>query len=392
MFKYKINFTLLLIALFAISACKEHEELIQPVEDGAFPVVSNITSSFFDIANLEGTNVAFDLATEGAAQINSIDIWKSYNGGPAIAHSNVGNPATVSLNLGDVLNGLTDADGNSVSTESLALGDNIQLSFRLNTSDGRALISNQFFDAPVSCASIEAGAIPVFSNVVSDFFAFNDLDGANVTFDITTEGAADIVSIDILKSYNDGPVVAHNTVTNPSTVSIDLSDALNGLIDADGNSVSTDSLSLGDKIQFSFMLNASDGCTLTSDQFFDAPVSCPSSLDGTYLLTSNVLFSDFGPKMYEYEITLTNAGGGKYPLEDITGGAWGINYAAEYGASARAGTLNDICDVLSIPEVDDQFGYTIVVTDLAIDENGVISYKWNDTFYDDNGEITLTPQ
>ena len=234
----------------------------------------------------------------------------------------------------------------------------------------------------------DTGALPIVSNITNDGI-FNLLDignaGVGFTINIDENSTADVASVIVNKSFNGGDLIEQTTVSSfPAQINIPVADAVSG------TGIGVGDLEVGDLFDFTFDVVTTDGRTLKNGVLIQVPASCPSNLAGVYMLHSEVLFADNGPQTYDYEITLE--GSGTYALEDVTGGAWGINYAALYGTSPRAGTLVDICDNLSIAPVSDQFGFEIVVTDLAKDADGVISYKWNDTGYDDNGEVTLTPQ
>lgn len=218
------------------------------------------------------------------------------------------------------------------------------------------------------------------------FFDFVDINSAIVSLDLLPLGDANVSSVDIYKSFNGGDAVKHATVNLPASVSINAAEACEGL------DVTPADLQIGDVFELSFQFNTDRGTLLTGTTY-DAVVKCVSDLGGTYEMFSDILFADNGPQQYTEMVELVDDGGGVYTFFDITGNAWGVNYAELYGASAREAVIVDVCDVLSVASVPDQFGFEIVVDEISLNpDTGVITWSWSDTGYDDNGVVTLTPQ
>ena len=138
----KNNFKLILLTLavvtFAITAC-EKEELPTTIynTEGAVALTSNVVNGFFDLTD-DNTFVGFDLATQGA-DVNSVLIRKTFTpaGGEESApidHATVSPPSNgINVTLADALNGF------SVTADDLAPGDEFNLYFTCNTTDGRTL-------------------------------------------------------------------------------------------------------------------------------------------------------------------------------------------------------------------------------------------------------------
>jgi hypothetical protein len=81
------------------------------------------------------------------------------------------------------------------------------------------------------------------------------------------------------------------------------------------------------------------------------PVSCPSDIGGTYLVTSTgVGCCGVAPiTNHLYTVTVTDDGGGAYSLSDFSGGAYDGLFCGPFGicGDASGGVVTDVCSVLS---------------------------------------------
>ena len=81
------------------------------------------------------------------------------------------------------------------------------------------------------------------------------------------------------------------------------------------------------------------------------PVSCPSDLAGTYLVSSTGIgCCGVNPITdYLYTVTVTDAGGGSYSLSDFSGGVYDGLFCGPFGicGDASGGNITDVCGTLS---------------------------------------------
>jgi len=149
-----IKVLLLLCVIFTYSACIEDpEEILEP--NGAVPVVTAVTDGFYDLINTSSVTPSFTLGVSGVG-VSSVTVQKSYNGSAPVTHGTVSSfPMDISISFNDMVNGL------SVNTDELEVGDNFDITFVCNTTDGRALTSATKVSIPVSCVSALAGMYDV---------------------------------------------------------------------------------------------------------------------------------------------------------------------------------------------------------------------------------------
>ncbi len=89
------------------------------------------------------------------------------------------------------------------------------------------------------------------------------------------------------------------------------------------------------------------------DVRIDYPVSCPSDLAGTYLVSTTADGCCGVPSIANFEatVTVTDDGGGTYTLSDLAAGAYDGLFCAAFGicgpTGAAPGQITDICGTLS---------------------------------------------
>lgn len=232
------------------------------------------------------------------------------------------------------------------------------------------------------------GAVIEVGNVASGFFNLTNLENAFVEFDIDAKGAA-ATGAKIFKSFNGGTPVEHSSVSSlPATIKVTLAEALNGL------NVAKEDLKVGDVIKFSFEASSAGGSYKTG-KTFDAVMSCPSDLAGTYAgTTSGTSTDDCCPGVVSAEkmVTITDLGDGNYSMGDFTSGLYFTWYEA-YGITADhdlTGTFSDVCGTLS-GTFAEPFGKNVELTGSVDAETGVITYTWT-SGWGDTAEVVLTPQ
>lgn len=138
------------LALILSSCADDPNELQDLTIDGAVVVIQNVAPDFFDLGDIANSFISFDISTKGAA-VSSLTIYKSYNGGDRIEHAKVSSlPATLSVTAAEAIDGL------GITFDDLAVGDNITLSFEVE-SNGTTYGSGTKQVIAVTCFSDLAG-------------------------------------------------------------------------------------------------------------------------------------------------------------------------------------------------------------------------------------------
>ncbi len=130
----------------------------QIARDGALPIVGAPSPNFYDLGNFGNATVAITLDKEeyGTAQVSSIDVWVSYDGGTP------GKLQTISSFPSDLTWAGPDAAAAAgVDVDSLELGKVFKFTFTLNMADGQVLSPGTKVDIPLSCPSDLAGMYDV---------------------------------------------------------------------------------------------------------------------------------------------------------------------------------------------------------------------------------------
>lgn len=227
-------------------------------------------------------------------------------------------------------------------------------------------------DLPVE----DKGAVISLSNVVG-FFDKTD-DASVFSFDAGTLGEA-VTSFDILKSYNGGDAVLHSSGNTPSSISITLAEALNGL------GVAIDDLAIGDAITFSFDNLATPSGAYPSGVTVNAGVACASLLAGTYDYSTEPWC---GGDPVTGQATWTEVGPGAYEVDDWAYGAYPACYGGFMAASWGELQLVDVCNQLSISGLDN-YSETWSFSSITVDGSNLI-LSWMNTYMDEAGTTTIT--
>ncbi len=144
----------LIAGLLVTSCTKEEDEnpFLNPDVKGAVVLVSNVVNGFFDLANPDASEIAFDVETKGET-VSSILIKKSVNGGGEVDHATISAPTTVNVSFNDALSGTGSTAGD------LEVGDVITLNFYVTTPSGT--FKGGSLGVDLSCASALAGMYSV---------------------------------------------------------------------------------------------------------------------------------------------------------------------------------------------------------------------------------------
>ena len=227
-------------------------------------------------------------------------------------------------------------------------------------------------DGGTSLRNFEGGIIANMQKDASTD-AFLDLvkvaSGENISISFNADIAlGEPTSTNIVGVYKAASGAVYNSVlfTNP-TLPENFTLSINDIIAAFSELSTTDDIKLGDVLSLTASFIRSDGRVLNTlnpdgtDNFsnnvknsvlytavIDYPVSCPSDIAGTYLVSSTSTGACCGvPPItdYEYIVTVTANGGGAYQLSDYSGGAFDGLFCAAFAicGDTSSGEITDVC-------------------------------------------------
>jgi len=227
-----------------------------------------------------------------------------------------------------------------------------------------------------SIIPLNDGAVPnmVKSTTTDSFFDLvKVLSGENVTVSFRAEVAqGNPASVDVVGIYRSslGPVYATTLFSNV-TLPQDYDISINDIVVAFDEINSSDDILLGDILTITLRFTMADGTVLniinddgnnnvgtniqTNVDLFtyaiNYPVSCPSDIGGTYLVSSTGIgCCGVAPiTNHQYTVTVTDNGGGSYTLSDYSGGAYDGLFCGPFGicGDASSGNITDVCGTLS---------------------------------------------
>lgn len=237
--KYYFNSSLLamvlLIVSFSFSSClfEDEEELFQT---GAAVTVADVTG-LFDFVDLDNSEVGFTLDVIEDSPVNSVVIFKSYNGGEKVEHATLSSfPAAVTVTPAQAVDGL------GLGVSDLMLQDDFTLSFAINMADGRTLQSATTQSIAVACVSALAGTYSVTTTYgYHDFLP--DFNPNTATVEIT-EVSPGTYSVEDLSGglYSVGPYSTAYTTTGIAATFTDVCDDISwsGVEDPWGDVIMTE--------------------------------------------------------------------------------------------------------------------------------------------------------
>lgn len=230
-------------------------------------------------------------------------------------------------------------------------------------------------DGGESFIPLNDGVVPNMQKLATgeafiDLFKIEDGDPVNLEFSAEvaqgTPASTDVVGIYRTAA---GPVynaTLFSGATLPQNYSLNTNDILAAFTELN----SSDDIKLGDILTITTRFTMPDGTVLnivnedgTSNtgsniqttvlfaSVINYPVTCPSDLGGTYLVTSTASgCCGVAPITdYEYTVTVTDNGGGSYALSDFSGGMYDGLFCTAFNicGDASGGNITDICNELS---------------------------------------------
>lgn len=246
---------------------------------------------------------------------------------------------------------------------------------------------NQFRDL----SQIEGGAI-ILGTDFNGFFNKVDPD-QEISFTVDTKGEA-VSSVILTKSYNGGTPIDVETI---SSFPLTLSYSLTGILDGFG--VDVDGTVPGDVISFGFRDVVTGSATYPSGLEIPFAVSCPSTLEGMYDVTTTYTSHDFLPDFSTNTTTaeIVKEGAGLYSVADFSGGLYASDgpYGTAYGTTGLPLEFSDVCGQISWTGQSDPWGAVIPLdggTNSVDPATGVITVSWFCEGYGETGVSVYTPQ
>ena len=144
--KFHFKYTLLAFAALLISVSCE-DDAKQPFDDfqkGAIPlfVAEDDDTGFIDLYNFGDSKMSFEIATEGEAAVQSVDVILTYNNSVTGESTNAKYttlttlPGAVTITFDQLMSAFSPED---VTADSLELGDSFSVNGYVMTTDGRYL-------------------------------------------------------------------------------------------------------------------------------------------------------------------------------------------------------------------------------------------------------------
>lgn len=152
-----ININLLLIIIVLATGCfKEHSEVLPGGENSASIIVTNVSSGFYNLLDLDNAEVSFSIdAAPNSQEIASVDILGSYNSvneADFVTITTVNSlPATITISAAQA------ASTAGIPVEDIAVGDIFRYKFRINTVSGNEVLPAASVNASAACPSALEG-------------------------------------------------------------------------------------------------------------------------------------------------------------------------------------------------------------------------------------------
>ncbi|WP_010663789.1 hypothetical protein [Marinilabilia salmonicolor] len=138
----------ILVAAFAFNGCDEEDEDPAGLRSaGIVPVISDISSSFFDLQDLDNAYVEFTVEASGEDEVSKVEIEATYNGETGSIGSYESLPATVTVTASEAVQAV------NATLDELALGDVVTLEVIVTSESGVRARSNVIINATFACES-----------------------------------------------------------------------------------------------------------------------------------------------------------------------------------------------------------------------------------------------
>lgn len=148
--------------LILIVSCDDtNENLVGQRGEAVSPNIESITSSFFDLSDLDNAFVEFVVNAEFPSEVSKVYIKVDYNGNSIELEPYTSLPATVRLTASEVTAAL------GVNMDNLELGDVFSFQVLVENLNGLKTLSNVVINATVACQSTLDGTYSCVANGTS---------------------------------------------------------------------------------------------------------------------------------------------------------------------------------------------------------------------------------
>jgi hypothetical protein len=161
------------VLLFVFACSTNEDDLMQPYVTGTvFPEITEVTSSFFDVADVSNAYVEFIVDVDSDIA-ESISIEQTFSGSKSVLETFTTFPVTFKITAAEAV---SEVPGLSV--EDLELGDSFLYEVIVTSKDGLRTRSNVIVNAPVACSSDLGGAF-TYSTTVTGVGDGGDIGGCS---------------------------------------------------------------------------------------------------------------------------------------------------------------------------------------------------------------------
>ncbi len=200
--QFKYTALLFLLTSFLLVSCEKEEKF--SFETGALPTVTD-QSGYIDYFDLDATELAFTIDAVATSGVSQVIIEKTLKG-ETVPFATVNGSElskTFTMDIDEAMSGF------SISTDDLALGDELTFTYDIATNDGRVLKNNSSHSYPVACPSNLAGLYSVYTEYSQHDFLPDYATATLDTIAITDEGDGNYSVADLSGGlYSEGPYVA----------------------------------------------------------------------------------------------------------------------------------------------------------------------------------------
>lgn len=233
-------------------------------------------------------------------------------------------------------------------------------------------------------SDFQRGSIPIFAQGDEDsgFIDLVNSAQSKLSFSLTTQGLADVSSVDVAVAYNNSETGVTNEIvyTNVSSFPSDIDITFDELLAAFGpNIVTNDSLDLGDSFVVNGYMKMTDGrylnggyspSVLTNQVFLTYNVACASDLAGTY--DFELISGENGEVSSLANQTIEEVGAGYYEISDMSMDLFGPDFPIKFRFTDICGNLT--ADPASV-DLGDQVSIKLNPGSSVDPDTGEITFK-----------------
>lgn len=241
------------------------------------------------------------------------------------------------------------------------------------------------------------GADLVASAPVPNFFGLQTLTSSATDFTVDAIGTLAVSSVDLYATHKDGtgaiaagPTQFKSVSSLPAAVNVTAAEIMTAL------NITEADVAQGQSFEITMTMETASG-TLAPNTKVVLDVSCPSSLEGDYSVTTTYSAHDC---LDDYpsnttDVTVTKVADGIYSIADISGGLYSEGcYVDLYTTSGVAGEIKEVCGAISWEGVVDPWQNLLAVDGFpnSVDPvTGVITITMSGDVYGETWTSVYTP-